>query len=711
MRLFNILIILALGFVNGINAQTPQENLKKYWFYRERLKNFVYVSSNYSEAGTNIPASAISQDKTTLAWDDGNAAFSHYISLLATEYRLLKNSGQDVTQTTRELYYAIKSFERLDLTAESKIVSGHSQIASDLNGYFLRNDVDDTFCSKYKAGGSTPYFKSIVSFAKGDLMQNSLDNCIHLLEAFTLVNKLVDSEVVDGVLIDFKQLVKDNAERIITNMYHPNEPVATSDAVLNDEWRDKIKTYGSDYAYSVLRSLHEYTWYLKNPITGELVPNEYGGGLDGTMLFASYGFAKVGNQMLGFDKFDEMKLSYETSAFGLSYPISDMYINLKLSERTTLVPVIPYLDIKLDLTSQNYSKTIFDLKTTVVPEFIEIPLTGLRICNYTTINSNEWSIHKSKDEYKLRSLCATGNLDVVSGKSPYEVLIDKQNQNTVLIYEQFPLIWSILNDNFAYIQAKDKVYINDLLNAAPKSGPYKFPNGSSSLDYANVNWSSNDRLVWPEHINSFDNYGYFSGLDYMLLHNLYWLANVTTYPEYVTFNNRTIGLPIKAIAMNEVTCSTAVNLSLSSVSFVAGKGIRLEPNFSVKAESGKVFTARIANGMVNGDDPLLFQKVSLDDYESGSNSLKSAKVKTDSISSGFNVENISIAISPNPTSGLINITISQTADFEVSVYNLGTLIKTLKNKNVIYISDLPAGLYIVKVKTGNIEKVQKVIKN
>src|SRR5664279_3274695 len=91
-----------------LNDPANLQNLNKYWDYRERLKRFVYVSSNFNETGTNIPAECISDDESTISWDDGNGSFNHYISMLATEYRLLKNGKQDYSKTICELYYALK---------------------------------------------------------------------------------------------------------------------------------------------------------------------------------------------------------------------------------------------------------------------------------------------------------------------------------------------------------------------------------------------------------------------------------------------------------------------------------------------------------------------------------------------------------------------------------------------------------------------------
>jgi hypothetical protein len=227
-----------------------------------------------------------------------------------------------------------------------------------------------------------------------------------------------------------------------------------------------------------------------------------------------------------------------------------------------------------------------------------------------------WNI--GDDDYKMRSLCATGDIDIVAGKSPYEVLINKQRQDPVFKYEHLPLIWSVITDNFAYISSSDRQYIKDLLNCAPACGPYKF----SATEYGNEKWSSPTRLIWPERLgaNDTDFLGYYNGLDYMLLHNLYWLANIKQYPANLAFQQWSITggmLPLNGIATNQVTCSSPINTTLGKVNLVAGQKVLLNPGFSVFPKNGlSGFSVRIANGITNGENPLFYQKVSLAGYPS-----------------------------------------------------------------------------------------------
>jgi len=476
-----------------LNDPANLQNLSKYWDYRERLKRFVYASSNFNETGTNIPAECISEDESTISWDDGNGAFNQYISMLATEYRLLKNGKQDYSKTICELYYALKSFERLDITAESVYRSDHAQQNGDLNGFFIRNDVDDTFWNKHKKEGTEPYFSQSQALY-GDKQQNSLDTCVHYLESFALVNALVDNEIVDGITIDFKQIARDNTRRIIQNMQHPDEPIP----VIN---------------FPILKKMYSYTWYLKNQVTGEPIPVKYGSGLDGTMLYTSYGFTKSANRILGSKVFKEMRFSYEIAKFLLSHPVTDCNFELEVKQKRGIIPLpgILYKDYSLFVTLAGMRSRIFHW-----PWF---PMFAKTLAAQSKI----WNL--GQDDYKIRSLCATGNIDIVKRKSPYEVLIQKQFESSKLKYEHLPLIWSIVTKNLSYIKERDRVYIKNLLDAAPSAGPYKYMK-NGSLEFGHYEWSSPSRLVWPERLGASKRpvTGYFNGLDFMLLHNLYLLS-------------------------------------------------------------------------------------------------------------------------------------------------------------------------------------------
>ncbi len=141
MNKFIFIIAFILNTLN-LYSQNIEQNLKKYWYYRSRLKEkFVYINSG-NEKGSNIPVEIFGEFELepntapvyAYYFGDGNGNLPYYIGMLATEYRLLKDYGQDYTQTLNELIYALQAFERLDASAESYYRPNHEVFPEDLNG-------------------------------------------------------------------------------------------------------------------------------------------------------------------------------------------------------------------------------------------------------------------------------------------------------------------------------------------------------------------------------------------------------------------------------------------------------------------------------------------------------------------------------------------------------------------------------------------------
>lgn len=697
MKKILLIIFLNIGLFFNLFAQTTSENLQKYWYYRERLKNFVLVSSNYNEPGTNIPAFRINKDKDLISWDDGNGALNQYISMLATEYKLLKIYGQDYSQTTKELYYALKSFERLDVTAEYYYRTNHTQYSSDLNGFFIREDITKEFWNKYGKDGTNPYFKQKNVVRKLDVdsiynydYENSEDNCWHLLESFSLVNALVENEMVNGVLIDFKQIVKDNVNRIISSMIHHN-PINTI------AWEI---TPPSQIKYDL-----EYLWYILNPVTNELV--NLGNGTDGTMLYASYGFAQVGNKIVESDKFTPPYYSNPIFKNMLCAPLPELYLSLDVYHRVIPIILTAYVDVELSLRGSNYKEGVFDFVT-------DPPI-------YKTLKT--WSLNLADigiDDYELRSLCATGNIKDANGLNPYKVLIKKQNENTIYKYEHLPLIWSIVNNSYSYISSDDRTFIFELLNEAPACGPYFFESGDDG-----GLWSCGSRLIWPENQNGGDKPGEYNGLDYMLLHNLYWLSTISQYPQNINYNPLTYQSN-SIVAINQITCSESIDLNDNSIEFFAGNSIKLLPGFKVEGSSNENFIAKIDDGVV-----AKFKKLPLTGYNScndfidildtkGYKSTNKINYKTsEDIDLNKNDEKIFISdikIYPNPIDENLNIESNNNICIKrVEIYNNTNLILTKEYKSIdritINISEFETGIYFVKIFDENNKiYIKKIIK-
>jgi len=145
-----VLFVLFFNFIFSIiQAQThAEQNLQKYWVYRERLKNYMV---NGTEQGNSIPAGGRNafDGKQMLHWNDSPWDISYWMGTLAMEYDLLvraKAPASQLSQTLNDLYNVIEAVNRLDLTAE-----GYWNGNNSLNGFSVPDDIPDNFGNRPNA--------------------------------------------------------------------------------------------------------------------------------------------------------------------------------------------------------------------------------------------------------------------------------------------------------------------------------------------------------------------------------------------------------------------------------------------------------------------------------------------------------------------------------------------------------------------------------
>ena len=131
-----IAIVLFLCW-NNLFCQYDQ----KYWNYRERFrKYFTVVGSGQGESNVlvirNGKQDAVEAGSTEIRVGNQMMNLGDYIAMLAMEYKILSEAGQNTNQTAQELYYALYAFNRIDYIAET-----HFNLSSSLNGFFIRDDV------------------------------------------------------------------------------------------------------------------------------------------------------------------------------------------------------------------------------------------------------------------------------------------------------------------------------------------------------------------------------------------------------------------------------------------------------------------------------------------------------------------------------------------------------------------------------------------
>jgi len=229
-----LLAIVALAFSSDFcRAQSAEDNLAKYWLYRNFYKKQFIVVGN--EAGQSIPFAAyypnedLSYQGTwnhqlecypipsgigALTTGDATLQIGIYLGILATEYALLKQTGYSTAGTEREIYFAIKAFERLDLAAEAYFGNPGANDAT----FFLRDDIPFGFV---RDGDGQYYIPSYLAdqpdnarihVVKGDFTCANLseerkypgvtsqDQVAHLSVGFTLLQRYLDDDATfEGV--------------------------------------------------------------------------------------------------------------------------------------------------------------------------------------------------------------------------------------------------------------------------------------------------------------------------------------------------------------------------------------------------------------------------------------------------------------------------------------------------------------------------------
>ena len=143
-----IVLLILIGLSVNVFSQSFNTELYRYWFYRDRLRYFVYPGT---EAGNSVvctyrnpPYERVDQwvqsTANTIVYGQTYKLMGYYLGMLATEYRLLLDNGQnsDAIQTLSELDLALDALIRMD-KCESNVPWNCSQDYYD--GFFTRPDV------------------------------------------------------------------------------------------------------------------------------------------------------------------------------------------------------------------------------------------------------------------------------------------------------------------------------------------------------------------------------------------------------------------------------------------------------------------------------------------------------------------------------------------------------------------------------------------
>lgn len=147
-----------------VKSQTDADNHRKYWYFKSRLNNdFLKVGT---AAGESIPftqrcmgAISNTHEHGSFGLGDGTGTHGYYIAILATEYYLLSQSGQNTDKVRHELFCALNTINRLDMAAEVQ-----NGAAPQLNGFLVKDDTPDF----YTGANKQAYYEHFNYFNNGD---------------------------------------------------------------------------------------------------------------------------------------------------------------------------------------------------------------------------------------------------------------------------------------------------------------------------------------------------------------------------------------------------------------------------------------------------------------------------------------------------------------------------------------------------------------
>ncbi|MBL7889219.1 MAG: T9SS type A sorting domain-containing protein [Bacteroidia bacterium] len=548
------LCVLAVGFfcLNS-KGQNEEENLKKYWNYRDRyLKQFVKIGSNEGDGlnciniddqplneSANVGANAFPTTNPQYGyrkWADVPANQGNYLAVLATQARLQSDANIDNTAVLNELYYAILAIERIDGYAERFI---DPQQNSNYNGFFIRDDVRNTVTQewisqypitedprdRYEAVTSGYYndMYPVKNLAQRCDNEMSQDQLFGILQGFVFVKKFVGHVFVRptsldvGFFIDDK--IKQITERYMTHLTAMHSRIEEYSIVKIDNnqlplgWNSGsfpplgpvVGFPGSTDTISNVCNVNE-NWIVFNPVIND-VCGSFNQKQKSEIRPFAYPVAKIAELITGNDY---------TSLFGNSA------YRFKKNSQDILGDgnyCLPYnINLPLDDLNGNHWQLLQYASEILTPNSLagETPSLCINITNDTIFLP-------FGNEIKPLMLCFPNyntymalQLATLSGTWQQSKINQiAQNWNMPL----FDIMYAALNNSSPSLPQS---YWKGFLDSAPCQGPYNYKNPYTGIVERDNNWFA--PFKWDgEGVSDVNSHGEFNGNDYMLLYNLYQL--------------------------------------------------------------------------------------------------------------------------------------------------------------------------------------------
>ena len=564
-------------------CQDEAQNLQKYWYYRHRLDHFRVIGNQPGEsllAGKRNcnehlhPNMYGTDSRAELDFGQQRAYQGYYLGMLATEYKLLADNGYyaDAWETLAELDLAIDACLRCDL-CENR--SPWNLTSANLDGFFMREDVPVAFCVPYNpVSGQNPFngTNRFLDLNPQDYPSDNINpvyfnNIGYYYQTYgnpSWITNTHSRETPDPTLPDnpeyytMEVMSKDEAINTLLGLalVHCCIPLGTQNGT-----REKAENLAGLIVQKMRNassSVVSDRWWIVNPL-GDKIPTDKGGYCG----WYARGIAAAGNYITGGDYWDALDgLASVTPALGGS------------------------------LIGPGPAVLCSDLWNNIIPN----------------INMSAMNDHMALD------LATIGK----SWHNPFGINVTPLKiKNLASAYDWEPfylLLYDVLhNTQNPFLNQNDAIA---MLNAAPCSGPYKYDS-----DIAGGGWSSPLRFhsdLTEQSTGGWEN-GNYTGIDYMLMFNLYRIRFGSQIGFYIPMKNRNVTAeypfdvflngtspvignasnPVMVNAFNRLISTSKIHNHLYNtnhpmaghVTFKAVKEIILRPGFVV--ENGSFFHAYI----------------------------------------------------------------------------------------------------------------------
>lgn len=635
-------------------GQNAKLNHSKYWFYRYRLRNeFMAVGDGGqcgSPLGMNIPASSAYEADQDIHFGDGTSHMGNLIAVLATEYALLNKSGSLTDSSknaiVRELYWCLKAYERLDKQAEVLFAPKVGKCTDDVNGFFCRDDVDTNIISKLGSPWRHNYLNGEVTGKK--TFYNSSYRSNHNLTLPYLDNVDPNDETGEPFPSD------DQISNLLVGFAFVRKIFTGTGATYKGEDLGELASY---YTNKILDYYSKAGYDLIIPNSSNTV-SKYGG-TQSTAL--GYAMAKAGEN-IAWNHWGS-SYTYGQWAGSASQVSLDVWncmnypVGLKVYQNNYMDGVSPMPGLLPVPSGNQYNNAIMSQFAAIGNSFeyglvpiarevacINIPCTAIywdncrNICivgrchNFCGPRFAAWDCGQKACAYMwhyntqsptcfegaITSLASILNKWVPLGEVPFQ--LPKLTINTTGFalaqygHETHTEIFSL---EHRYLHGGTQYYgtnaITDYLNIAPCSGPNYYPTNDPHNDPLSggvYTWRTDNRFEKSNPTTQLGHGGW-NGIDYMLLHNLYYLlhgsaSDLSGLANEMNYSINNVSYPLSTtpsgstsspLTVNGFETITATNTTVgtgTNVTYHAGKCVKMKQGFSVKSGSSfKAFTKYI----------------------------------------------------------------------------------------------------------------------